>query len=151
MLSTERIIVVRNKREVSDESLNNYSFSSNNSFYENLELETKKDIIFLIKSGYNKKMVIKLYIFAKPSNLNEAVNYLTKENGIYQHIFYNSSDDEDSCEICGEKKAVHINEITKSLNISFNSINMNINQKADINIYIRKERIIFVVNVYIYI
>ena len=84
-------------------------------------------------------MVIKLYIFAKPSNLNEAVNYLTKENGIYQHIFYNSSDDEDSCEICGEKKAVHINEITKSLNISFNSINMNINQKTGINLYIKKK------------
>ena len=140
MLTYERIIVTRNKREVSDESLNNYSFSSNNSFYENLELETKKDIIFLIKSGYNKKLVIKLYIFAKPSNLNEAVNYLTKENGIYQHIFYDSSNNEDSCEICGEKKAVHINEINKSLNISFNSINMNINQKTDINIYITKKR-----------
>ena len=62
MLTSERIIVTGNKREVSDESLNNYSFSSNNSFYENLELETKKDIIFLIKSGYNKKLVIKLYI-----------------------------------------------------------------------------------------
>ena len=134
MLTSERIIVTRNRREVSDESLNNYSFSSNDSFYENLELETKKDIIFLIKSGYNKKLVIKLYIFAKPSNLNEAVNYLTKENGIYQHIFVNSSNDEDSCEICGDKKINHINEINKSSNISFNSsIYMDCKQKKSYN------------------
>jgi len=87
MLTSERIFVRRNKREESEDSLNNVSFSSNNSFYEKLDIEIKRDIIFLIKSGYDKKTIIKLYIFAKPSNVNEAANYLTKENGIYQHFF----------------------------------------------------------------
>ena len=129
MFPTERIYVKRrNTSEISEGSLNNVSFSSNNSFYEKLDLETKRDIIFLIKSGYNKRTIIKLYIYAKPSNLNEAVHFLTKENGIYQHIFYDSPNEEDSCEICGDKKINHIdqNQITFiSNNISFvNSINI---------------------------
>jgi len=125
MLTSERIFVRRNKREESEDSLNNVSFSSNNSFYEKLDIETKRDIIFLIKSGYDKKTIIKLYIFAKPSNVNEAANYLTKENEIYQHLFYASSNKEDCCEICGEKKIMHINEINSSISISFNTININ--------------------------
>ena len=86
---TERLGLKNNKKQKSENSLN-CSFSSNNSFYEKLSVETKKDIIFLIKSGYDKKMIIKLYIILKPSNVNEAIHYLTKENGISQHIFYSS-------------------------------------------------------------
>ena len=125
MLTSERVFVRRKKGEKSEESLNNISFSSNNSFYEKLDIETKRDIIFLIKSGYDKKAIIKLYIFVKPSNVNEAIHYLTKENGIYQHFFYDSSNKEDCCEICGEKKIMHINEINSSISISFNTININ--------------------------
>ena len=62
MSSSERIIAKNQKKEISEGSLN-ISLTSNNSFYENLNLETKKDIIFLIKSGYDKKIIIKLYIF----------------------------------------------------------------------------------------
>jgi hypothetical protein len=125
MITSERIFVRRNKREESEESLNNVSFSSNNSFYEKLDIDIKRDIIFLIKSGYDKKTIIKLYIFAKPSNVNEAIHFLTKENEIYQHLFYSSSNKEDCCEICGEKKIMHINEINSSISISFNTININ--------------------------
>ena len=61
-------------------------------------------------------------IFLKPSNVNEAIQYLSKENGIYQHIFYSSIKNKDSCEICGEKKNIHINHIDNSFsNISFNN------------------------------
>ena len=138
--TTERIFVNSRKRVSSEESLNNISFSSNNSFYEKLDIETKRDIIFLIKSGYDKKMIIKLYIFCKPSNLNEAVHYLTKENGIYQHIFYDSPKKENYCEICGEEKNMHINEINSSIysnNFSFNLIDMNSNKNEDENNIIR--------------
>ena len=103
MFSTERIYVRSKKKDLSEEHIN-ISFSSNNSFYEKLPIETKRDIIFLIKSGYNKKTIIKLYILASPSNISEAIHYLTIENGIYQHIFFDSPNKEDSCEICGEKK-----------------------------------------------
>ena len=62
MLTSERVFVRRKKGEKSEESLNNISFSSNNSFYEKLDIKIKKDIIFLIKSGYDKKIIIKLYL-----------------------------------------------------------------------------------------
>ena len=129
MYTTERIYVRnKNKREISEGSLDNVSFSSNNSYYETLDIEKKRDIIFLIKSGYNKKIIIKLYLFAKPSNVNQAVHFLTKENGIYQHIYYDSFNNEDSCQICGEKRINHINEDQATFinnNISFtNSINI---------------------------
>ena len=130
-----------NKRFESEDSLNDVSFSSNNSFYDKLDIKIKRDIIFLIKSGYDKKTIIKLYIFAKPSNINDAVNYLTKENEIYQHLFYDSSNKEDYCEICGEKKINHINEINSSMSISFNTININqSDEKLNLIRIINKEK-----------
>ena len=123
MFSTERIYVRSKKKDLSEEHIN-ISFSSINSFYEKLPIETKRDIIFLIKSGYNKKTIIKLYILASPSNISEAIHYLTIENGIYQHIFFDSPNKEDSCEICGEKKIMHNNEINKTINISFYKMNI---------------------------
>ena len=136
MFSSERINVRKNKRKESEKSSDNISFSSNNSFYDKLGIEIKRDIIFLIKSGYDKKTIIKLYLLANPSNLNEAVSYLSKENGINQHYFYSSPYKKDCCEICGEEKIMHINEINNSVNLSFSNINSNIGQKNEkINIF----------------
>ena len=142
MFTTERIFLKKKKRESTEESLD-VSFSSHNSFYKKLNIETKRNIIQLIKSGYNKRIVIKLYLFLNPSNLNEAVQYLSKENGINQHIFYESLNKEDICEICGEKQNLHINEKDKTINISFNSICIS-NRNENENIYkikINEERI----------
>ncbi len=62
MFTSERIEIKRNNKSISEQSLDNASFSSNNSFYQKLDLKIKSDIISLIKSGYNKKTVIKLYL-----------------------------------------------------------------------------------------
>ena len=123
MFNGERILITNNKRESTEESLN-VSLSSNNSYYQKLDIETKRDIIYLIKSGYDKRTIIKLYLLLNPTNLNEAVHFLTKENGIYQHIFYESPKQKDICEICGEKQIMHINDKDKTINISFNNINI---------------------------
>ena len=40
----------------------NLSFQSNKSFYDSLDEHTKRDILFLINSGYNKKSIIKIFI-----------------------------------------------------------------------------------------
>ena len=80
-------------------------------------------------------MIIKLYIFLKPSNANEAIHYLTKENGIYQHIFYSSTKNKDSCEICREAKNMHLNTIDNSIsNISFNNNLFFKNERLDVGI-----------------
>jgi hypothetical protein len=77
-------------------------------------------------------MIIKLYIFLKPSNVNEAIHYLSKENGIYQHIFYSSTKNKDSCEICREPRNIHINHIDTSFsNVSFNNDICSINKRKD--------------------
>ena len=104
MNSSPRAILYKQRK---NESLN-VSFSSNNSFYEKLDDETKRDIINLIKSGKDKRSIIKLYILKRPSNVDEAWHYLSKEKGLYQHIFYSSENDPRICEICQEKENVHI-------------------------------------------
>ena len=100
----------------------NSSFTSNKSFYDSLDDNTKRDILFLIKSGYNKKSVIKLYLIIKPTNVSQAMELLIKKGGLYQHIFYSSSENKNICEICGFKKDEHIAEEEKTV-ISFNKSN----------------------------
>ena len=100
----------------------NTSFSSNKSFYDSLDENIKRDILFLIKSGYNKKSVIKLYLIVKPTHISEAMECLSKKDGKYQHIFYSTSDYSNKCEICGNKREFHIEEQEKTV-ISINKLN----------------------------
>ena len=111
----------------------NSSLSSNKSFYEQLDEHTKRDILFLIKSGYNKRAIIKLYLILKPTNVSEAMEYLSKKDGLYQHIFYPSSENINKCEICGNKKDLHKEEQEKTV-ISINK------SEQDVSfIYVKKK------------
>ena len=58
---------------------------------------------------------------------------MSKENGIYQYLFYSSIKNKDSCEICGQTRNIHINFIDDSFSsISFsNNISLN-NKRKDI-------------------
>ena len=115
----------RNRLNLKENNLSlslNTSFSSNKSFYDSLEDHTKRDILFLIKSGYNKKAVIKLYLIVKPAHVSEAIEYLSKKDGLYQHIFYSNSNYTNKCEICGNKRELHIEEPEKTI-ISLNKSN----------------------------
>ena len=116
------------------------SISINNSFYEEQDDDIKRDINFLIESGFDKEKVIKIYLILKPSNVNEANHFLTKENGLYQHIFYPSSKNSERCEICREG----INNHIKSNNDSIKSKNdestiSNQNQFNDVIRYTNKK------------
>ena len=115
----------RNRLNLKENNLSlslNTSFSSNKSFYDSLEDHTKRDILFLIKSGYNKKAVIKLYLIVKPAHVSEAIECLSKKDGLYQHIFYSNSNYTNKCEICGNKRELHIEEPEKTI-ISLNKSN----------------------------
>ena len=138
---SDRIFLRKNIKK--DNSLN-ASFSSNNSYYEHLDDDSKRDIIFLLKSGYDKRTIIKLYILQRPSNANEAIHYLTRQNGLFQHIFYSSTKNNDVCEICGESKNVHISENNKAINnFTHNSTISFLPIKTEIIMVQRKEEIKF--------
>ena len=106
--NSERSMKKKNKKPENKINDLNISLSSDSSFYETLSDNIKWDIIFLIGSGYEKRTIIKLYLYIMPSNVNEAIEYLTQRNGLYQHKFYPSRKSVDSCDICGEKKDFHI-------------------------------------------
>ena len=51
----------------------------------------------------------------KPSNVNEAILYLSEENGKRQYIFFPSKKSNNACEIYGSKENQHISKINKTI------------------------------------
>ena len=50
--------------------------------------EYNNDFQILEEMGYDSNMIKKVYAFLKPINLEEAINYMTEDNGIYFHNFF---------------------------------------------------------------
>ena len=126
--NTERL-TLRNNRP--NQNTLNDSISSN-SFYQQIDSDSKRDIFYLIDAGYNKKQIIKIYLLLKPSNVNEAILYLSEKNGKHQHIFFPSKSSNNICEICGNEENLHINKINRTIissshNSSISSIKINNN------------------------
>ena len=96
-----------------------------------IEPEYTKEILFLINAGYNKQKITKVFLLLKPKNINEAVYYLSKENNLYQLIFYPSN----NCEICDGKKEEHTqiminpNRTILSINEENNSVDNEIKRE----------------------
>ena len=110
--NTERLALRNNRPK---ENTLNDSISSTNSFYQQLDSDSKRDIFYLINAGYNKKQIIKIYLLLKPLNANEAILYLSEENGKHQHIFFPSKSSNNICEICGSEKNLHISKINRAI------------------------------------
>ena len=69
----------------------------------------KKDMDTILSMGYDIKMIRKIYMLLKPSDINDALDYLKKENGIYHHEFMQKYGQKDKCFLCGEPPKNHIN------------------------------------------
>ena len=67
------------------------------------------DLNNIIKMGYDPKMAKKVYILLKPHDINEAIDFLTEEDDIYQHDFMERHGRNDECFICGAPAKNHIN------------------------------------------
>ena len=144
-----------------EEKLNNSNEKDNlikvneNLLDSSLDLDNKidpkniNDLEELILMGYDKKMVKKVYIFLKPADINEAIDFLSEENGIYHHDFMERHGKNDVCFICGKSAKDHINyepkrkslleEIRDSLgnsNKSLNSNKINFSQIKDLELNI---------------
>ena len=77
----------------------------------------KKDMDTLLVMGYEAKMVRKVYIFLKPNDINEAIEYLSQEKGIYHHDFMERYGQNNKCFICGQPADNHINYKPKKKSI----------------------------------
>ena len=71
----------------------------------------QNDLELLIEMGYELKIVKKVYILLKPKDINEAIDFLSQENGIYHHDFMERHGQKDVCFICGAQAKNHINYI----------------------------------------
>ena len=67
------------------------------------------DMKTILSMGYEEKMIRKVYIILKPSEINEALDYLSQEDGIYHHDFMETHGKIDQCFICGKPPQNHIN------------------------------------------
>ena len=122
MINSEVLIINDNRRKDESEKNSNKSLSSIN-ISENSKIDTdsKNEILFLLDSGYDKHKLIKVYLLLRPKNISEAVYFLSKEDNLYQHIFYPSKLN-NNCEICEGKEEEHISISINPQN-SISSIN----------------------------
>ena len=94
-----------------NENINNEQFDPNNSLLlnEKFDPKFKKDMDYILSLGYDGKIMRKVYMFLKPNDINEALDYLNKEDGIYHHDFMETHGNKNKCFICGEPPKNHIN------------------------------------------
>lgn len=61
---------------------------SNNLIQNNTETKYDEDVAVLTEMGFNSSLISKVYIFLRPTSINQAIQFMTQENGKYQHNFY---------------------------------------------------------------
>ena len=93
----------------------------------------KADIQLLKDMGYDIKMINKVYILLKPESIERAIDFMTEINGIYQHNYfesYNQDKYKDLCFICKKPKQFHLDYIPETL-LSQNNIIFEIENNVD--------------------
>ena len=77
----------------------------------NTETKYDEDVAVLTDMGFNSSMISKVYIFLRPTSIDQAIQFMTMENGKYQHNFYRQTSSTNSlsnrCFICGEEPKNH--------------------------------------------
>ena len=92
-----------------------------NSIHESINVELNPIVIQLEEFGYDKIYSRRVFYYLHPEDIEEALNYMSSENGIIQHRFVQDKRDISNkmCYICGENEEVHL----KDLNYTIKSIN----------------------------
>ena len=71
----------------------------------------------LEKLGYEPSLIKKIYAFLRPNSIEQAIEFMSMEDGIYQHNFYgNDKNKDNNCYICGEPPFCHINYSSFEIN-----------------------------------
>ena len=117
----------------------NNSFTRRTPFIQTQERDTTNDEKALIEMGFNEGEVNKVYLFLKPRNINEAIEYMTEINGIIQHDYYNNSENENQCFICKKEREHHIHYYEDNIDYSYTSNHRGFDNLND-SIILRKGR-----------
>ena len=106
----------------------------------NLDLELIPIVEQLTEIGYNRLYVKRLLFYFHPKTVEEAINYILREDGIIQHYFIEDQKIKENklCFICGEKENIHLsyfpdikNDNTLREDYSINNNDTNFNLKED--------------------
>ena len=74
--------------------------------------------------GYDNVYSRRVLYYLQPEDLEEALNYMSIENGIIQHRFVHDRDiSNNKCYLCGEEKKIHLNELYNNIILSNNENN----------------------------
>ena len=141
------------KNESLLDSVDGLNSSLDESRYSNLiPVDYKDDIANLIMMGFDKKFIQKVYAFLHPESLEQAIIYMTEENGFYLHNYYQNTKHKNlnTCYICGEPRNKHMDYLPENFiegennnnNNIINSINNNNNIINDIEMEINNNNII---------
>ena len=110
--------------------------NNNNKFNEKFDPKIEKDMQTILAMGYDEKVVRKVYIILKPNDINEALDFLSQQDGIYHHDFMETHGKPDQCFICGNPPQNHINyepnsTILNKLRDSIGYANTNIKRNSN--------------------
>ena len=84
----------------------------------------------LLEFGYNYKLSKKLITYLNPPNIEQAIEYLSEENGIIQHHFIQDIKDNNICTICGKIRQLHLRRNLFEIN-NLDDINSNNNNSIN--------------------
>ena len=101
--------------DIRDESTDIQNSGSSKISEEKFDSKVEKDMQTILSMGYDEKMIRKVYIILKPNEINEALDYLSQEDGIYHHDFMETHGKADQCFICGQPPQNHINYEPKNI------------------------------------
>ena len=96
-----------------------------------LESSYNSNFQILEDMGYNSNMIKKIYAFLKPVTLEQAINYMTEQDGIYYHNFFKDfKHNKKTCYICGALPQNHSDYIPEEF-IEENNSEIIINEENE--------------------
>ena len=90
------------------------------------------DVALLIEMGYDDKLIEKVYNILHPRDITQAINYMTKENNVYNHPFASGRKSNLLCIICNEPMQNHLNSNSQT-NYFVNRSGIQFEEDDDVN------------------
>ena len=91
------------------------------------------DVAMLIEMGYDDKLIEKVYNILHPRDITQAINYMTKENNVYNHPFASGKKSSSLCLICNEPMENHLNSYSQT-NVLENRSGIQFDEDGDVDV-----------------